>query len=76
MANNWNLATKIYDALEDKGADLGNASIYIIEKVLNDHDSAQQSVQSDEAICTAQYHIMLASKGDSFCGVCHIPLRR
>lgn len=48
MANNWNLATKIYDALKDKGADLGNASIYIIEKVLNDHDSAQQSAQSDE----------------------------
>jgi hypothetical protein len=45
MANNWNLATKIYDALKDKGADLGSASIYIIEKVLNDHESAQPSVE-------------------------------
>lgn len=38
--------------------------------------SAQQSVQADESNCSFQYHLMLAAKGDTVCGVCHQPLRR
>jgi hypothetical protein len=33
---NHNLAVRIFDALSTKGVVMGNASIYIIEKVLND----------------------------------------
>lgn len=40
-----NLAVRIYDALNKKGASLGNASVFIIESVIE--ESAQQSVQAD-----------------------------
>jgi len=31
---------------------------------------------ADEAVCSAKYHLLLAEKGDTVCGVCHSPLRR
>ena len=31
---------------------------------------------ADEANCSFQYHLMLAAKGDTVCGVCRQPLRR
>jgi hypothetical protein len=38
--------------------------------------ASQQSVKSDEAVCSAKYHLLLAEKGDTVCGVCLSPLRR
>lgn len=38
--------------------------------------NAEHRVQADEAVCTAFYHLSLAYKGDTVCGVCHQPLRR
>ena len=35
MINTSDLATKIFDDLNDKGADLGNASIFIIQNTLD-----------------------------------------
>ncbi len=31
---------------------------------------------SDEATCSAKYHLALAEKGDTYCGVCGQPLLR
>ena len=39
-------------------------------------EAVEHSVQSDEAVCTAKYHVALAEKGDTRCGVCGSPLRR
>jgi hypothetical protein len=67
MVKNWNLATKIYDALLEKGADLGNASIYIIEKVLNDNEAAQQSVQRTDGAYCPKGHLLFS---DGTCPRC------
>lgn len=41
--NYWDLACKIFDALKEKGALVGNASIYIIEKVLEEEDKNEKT---------------------------------
>lgn len=37
---------------------------------------ANKGLQADEAVCSAKYHLLLAEKGDTVCGVCGSPLRR
>lgn len=48
----------------------------VIEKHLASIGAVEHNVQSDEAVCTAKYHLLLAEKGDTVCGVCFSPLRR
>lgn len=38
--------------------------------------AVEHRLQSDEAVCTAKYHLLLAEKGDTVCGVCFSQLRR
>jgi len=38
--------------------------------------SQPTSRAADEATCSAKYHLALAEKGDTRCGVCGQPLRR
>ena len=48
MANNWKLATKIYDELIKNGAKLDNSSlgdVYIIERVLNEAENIKEKTE-------------------------------
>ena len=42
MKENQKLAVAIYEALNAKGAELGNVSIFIIEKAIEIHQAAEQ----------------------------------
>jgi len=46
MANNHDLANLIYLALKDKGAGVGNASIGIIRKVLDEHNAVRPTLRA------------------------------
>ena len=54
--------------------------IKILEDLLDEIESLEKNqltpVAADKAICSAKYHLALAEKGDTRCGVCGSPLRR
>lgn len=63
------LSVMIYDALNAKGAGLGDASIGIIEKAIDEFNAAQQSVQADGSMWLADYPCPLC--GTKRGGICH-----
>lgn len=51
------LSVMIYEALNSKGAGLGNASISIIEQVITEYESAQEKVQPTRGTCACDDEI-------------------
>lgn len=69
--NQKELAWKIYNALNDKGAELGNASVFIINKVLNEEFQGEDSFELPDctwgkthAVTTVSQHLECASSKD------------
>ena len=75
---NRDLAEKIYEDLNKRGADLGNASIGIIHKTLDDNGVKNCSIsrvvrQSEQLICpscSSQVIVSDERHNIKMCGVC------
>lgn len=77
MSRYFELAEKIYEALLAKGAGIGNASIPIIIKVLEENEAVEHSVQSDGEACPDDRHMYyIEFLNYIFCPYCSQRLHR
>jgi hypothetical protein len=69
------LSVMIYEALNAKGAGLGNASIGIIESAIDEYEAAQQSVQrTGNRLCDCDVDPSV-NRLDGICLLCGLPRR-
>jgi hypothetical protein len=68
------VCNECYEGLEWECSEGVSEDTIYVEPCKACKEAAQKSFQSKESACSAKYHLALAEKGDTRCGVCGLRL--